>query len=286
MDIKFKTLDKQRFTMNVDPHDQVEDLIFRLENRLGRENLYRLIYAGKLLKEGTPVSNYNISPKLPVIIMITQPLQQKVDKELIEEMERIRRNNITENKDDKVRDSQLRTENEDSGYDSDEDMHTNFVTENEFSVALDVVMTCGNLVGRNKTPLTKDEMVSYINTELNEEDDVESNLMDQILENIDFIFKRIPNTKQISAFLVDIQIMFNETRDIYNSMGGKKSSNEMKWVNQNSTKADPSNCFQSNNSFSFPHGNEEFQLLNLMLQDPSQLQPFLLNLLSWKQEAF
>eukprot|EP00092_Neocalanus_flemingeri_P075291 GFUD01093254.1.p1 GENE.GFUD01093254.1~~GFUD01093254.1.p1 ORF type:complete len:256 (-),score=48.37 GFUD01093254.1:712-1440(-) len=193
MDVKFKTLDKQRFTMNVDPHDQVEDLILRLENRLGRENLYRLIYAGKLLKEGTPVSNYNISPKLPVIIMITQPQQQKVDKVLIEEMERIRRNNITENKDDTVRDNQLRTENEDSGYDSDEDMPTNFVTENEFSVALDVVMTCGNLVYRNKTPLTKDEMVSYINTELNKEDDVESNLRDQILEKIDSIFKRIPN---------------------------------------------------------------------------------------------
>eukprot|EP00092_Neocalanus_flemingeri_P041726 GFUD01045447.1.p1 GENE.GFUD01045447.1~~GFUD01045447.1.p1 ORF type:complete len:321 (+),score=73.00 GFUD01045447.1:126-965(+) len=278
MDVKFKTIDKQRFTMNVDPHDQVEDLIFRLENRLGRENLYRLIYAGKLLKEGTPVSNYNISPKLPVIIMITKPFQQKVDKVIIEEMEMIRRNNITENKDDKVRDNQLRTETENSGYDSDEDMPTNFVTEKEFSVALDVKMTCKNLLDKNKKPLTKDKMISYINTELNEEDDVESNLRDQILEKIDSIFKRIPNKKQISAFLVDIQIIFNEICDIHNSMEGKKSSNNMKWVNQNSTKADLSNYFQSNNSLSFPHGNDEFQLLSLVLQDPSQLQPFLLTL--------
>eukprot|EP00092_Neocalanus_flemingeri_P102928 GFUD01131663.1.p1 GENE.GFUD01131663.1~~GFUD01131663.1.p1 ORF type:complete len:209 (+),score=56.06 GFUD01131663.1:249-875(+) len=208
--------------------------------------------------------------------MITQPQQQKVDDESIEEMEKIRRNNFTEIKDDTVRDRRLSIE-------SDEDMPTNFVTEKEFSVALDVKMACDNFLDQNNEPSTMQETVSYINTEL---DDFESNLRYQILEKIDFTFKRRPNRKQISAFLVDIQIMFNETRDIYNSMGGKKSSNEMKWVNQNSTKADPSNCFQSNNSFSFPHGNEEFQLLNLMLQDPSQLQPFLLNLLSWKQEAF
>eukprot|EP00092_Neocalanus_flemingeri_P030087 GFUD01032664.1.p1 GENE.GFUD01032664.1~~GFUD01032664.1.p1 ORF type:complete len:272 (+),score=58.20 GFUD01032664.1:31-816(+) len=261
MDIKFKTLDKQRFTMNVEPHDQVEDLIFGLENIIGRENLYRLIYAGKLLKEGTPVSNYNISPKLPVIIMITQPLQQKVDNKSIKEMEMIRRDDFTEIKDDKVRDRRLSIE-------SDEDMPTNFVTEKECSVALDVKMTCVNLLDQNKKPLNMQGMVSYINTEV---DDIESNLKDQILEKIDFLFKRRPNKKQISAFLVDIQIIVNETCDLHNSMRGKKSSNKMKWVNQNSTKADPSNCFQSNNSVSFPHGNKEFQLLSLMLKYPSQL---------------
>eukprot|EP00092_Neocalanus_flemingeri_P019661 GFUD01021295.1.p1 GENE.GFUD01021295.1~~GFUD01021295.1.p1 ORF type:complete len:278 (+),score=61.79 GFUD01021295.1:37-834(+) len=265
MDMKFKTLDKQRFSMFVDPHDQVEDLIFGLENIIGRENLYRLIYAGKLLKEGTPVSNYNISPKLPVIIMITQPLQQKVDNVLIEEMEMIRSKKFPETKDDKW----FRTESEDAGYDSEEDMPTNFVTEKEFSVALDVVMKCENLFDQHKTPLTQEEMVAYINTKL---DDLKSNVKDMILGEIDLLLKRRPNKKQISAFLVDIQGIFNETRDIRNSMAGKKSSNKMKWVNQNSTKADPSNCFQSNNSVSFPHGNKEFQLLSyLMLKDPSQL---------------
>merc|ERR1739838_302540 len=121
MDVTFKTLDKQKFKISVDRNDSVEDLIFKLGNRIGNENLYRLIYAGKLLKEGTPVSEYNISPKLPILVMVTKPSQQRADNASIEEMEIKRKSELNEYNEKTAKNKDKRKESEDSGYVSDED---------------------------------------------------------------------------------------------------------------------------------------------------------------------
>ena len=149
MDVTFKTLDKQKFNISVDSNDTVEDLVFKLGNKIGNENLYRLIYAGKLLKEGTLVSDYNVSPKLPVIVMVTKPSQQLVDNASIEKMELIRRDN-----EKTVKYKKIRTESEDSGFVPDEDISNHFVTEKEFIIALEV-MTCEFLVDPHKRPHTE-----------------------------------------------------------------------------------------------------------------------------------
>ena len=49
----------------------MEDLISRIEDKFGRENLYKLIFAGKLLREEDPLSKYKLKSKIPIIVMIT-----------------------------------------------------------------------------------------------------------------------------------------------------------------------------------------------------------------------
>ena len=50
----------------------MEDLISRIEDMFGRENLYKLIFSGKLLKEEDPLTKYKLKSKIPIIVMITQ----------------------------------------------------------------------------------------------------------------------------------------------------------------------------------------------------------------------
>merc|ERR1719318_1258495 len=87
MEITFKTHDKQRFTIIVDGSECIEDLIEKVGKTIGDENLYRLVYAGKFLEEKSFVKDCNLSPALPIIVMVTKPEQQAADKESIEEME-------------------------------------------------------------------------------------------------------------------------------------------------------------------------------------------------------
>ena len=72
MKLNFKTLDNKSFSLNVNEDENlVEDLISRIEDKFGRENLYKLIFAGKLLKEEDSLSTYKLKSKIPIIVMIT-----------------------------------------------------------------------------------------------------------------------------------------------------------------------------------------------------------------------
>ena len=65
MEITFKTLGKQKFTLSIDRHEYVEDLIIEVGNTIGQENLYQM-------NEGSLVAEYSLSLVLPVIGMVTQ----------------------------------------------------------------------------------------------------------------------------------------------------------------------------------------------------------------------
>ena len=51
----------------------VNDLKSLIEDELGRENLYRLIFSGKILKDDQMLQNYKIKEKQFVVLMITKP---------------------------------------------------------------------------------------------------------------------------------------------------------------------------------------------------------------------
>ena len=59
--LNFKTLDQKNFSLALDSTCiTVEDLICKMEDTFGRENLYKLICAGKLLKEEKRISERNL----------------------------------------------------------------------------------------------------------------------------------------------------------------------------------------------------------------------------------
>ena len=80
MNLLFKTLDHKSFSMDVDMDGTVDDLIWELENHLGQENLYKVIFAGKLMKEEVKLSDYSISNKMPIIVMVTKPRDIQMSK--------------------------------------------------------------------------------------------------------------------------------------------------------------------------------------------------------------
>ena len=57
----------------------VNDLKSMIEDELGRENLYRLIFSGKILKDDQMLENYEIKEKQFVVLMITKPKITKLE---------------------------------------------------------------------------------------------------------------------------------------------------------------------------------------------------------------
>ena len=51
----------------------MDDIRTRIENDFGQENIYKLIYAGKILKDDQTLKSYKINPRQFIVLMITKP---------------------------------------------------------------------------------------------------------------------------------------------------------------------------------------------------------------------
>merc|ERR1711974_544586 len=177
MQVTFKTMESGTFTLEVGESDAVEDLVTRVEDQLGRENLYRLIYAGKVMKEEELVSNLGMNGELPVVVMMTRPSQNRREAE-----------------EGEVKMKRVRTVTEDSGFGDEEGEH--FVTDREFTIALEVVMTCQHF-RQSDQPVTEEETRSMVEQMLPEE-----------------VERAGLSRDQLRAFIVDIQSMHQEAREV------------------------------------------------------------------------
>merc|ERR1711936_1217909 len=152
MKVTFKTLDQRSFDLEVGSDEGVEELICK----------------GKMMHEGEMVSDYKMTGKLPVVGMVTK-------------LENFRRQEREAEEGPKAK--RVRTESEDSGFGDDEGDH--FVTDREFSIALEVVMTCQHF----RRP---SELVS--------------------VEDMEQMEEVAPTREQFKAFALDIQSMYQEGR--------------------------------------------------------------------------
>lgn len=76
--VNFKTLDQRNFSLILDERCRtVEDLICKIEDTLGRDNLYKLIFSGKLLKEEQLLKDYSLNSRIPIIVMATKSPNQE-----------------------------------------------------------------------------------------------------------------------------------------------------------------------------------------------------------------
>merc|ERR1712198_159136 len=58
------------------------DVKTRIENDFGQDNIYKLIYAGKILKDDNTLKSYNIKEKQFIVLMITKPNIIKKEEEV------------------------------------------------------------------------------------------------------------------------------------------------------------------------------------------------------------
>merc|ERR1712126_139372 len=204
--LNFKTLDQRNFSLTLDPNCKtVEDLICQIEDTFGRENLYKLIFAGKLLKEEHQLSDYKLNSKIPIIVMITKSPQEHLpagqETSVVTEKNEVESANF----------KRVRTITEDSGIEEDiSDDH--FVTDAEFDSVVDIIRSCKYLSNsESDVQLTKDQTISAINkycSETDPEEDFKVVLDGKIQKIINCNF----NKAQLMALLEDIQDIYDEPR--------------------------------------------------------------------------
>jgi len=204
--LNFKTLDQRNFSLTLDPNCKtVEDLICQIEDTFGRENLYKLIFAGKLLKEEHQLSDYKLNSKIPIIVMITKSPQEHLpagqETSVVTEKNEVESANF----------KRVRTITEDSGIEEDiNDDH--FVTDAEFDSVIDIIRSCKYLSNSESDgQLTKDQTISAINKYCSENDPEED--FKVVLDgNIEKIINCKFNKAQLMALLEDIQDIYDEPR--------------------------------------------------------------------------
>ncbi|KAJ8372325.1 hypothetical protein AAFF_G00290550 [Aldrovandia affinis] len=76
MQITLKTLQQQTIKIDVDPNTTVKALKEKIEAEKGKEGFpvsgQKLIYAGKILQDDTPIREYKIDEKNFVVVMISK----------------------------------------------------------------------------------------------------------------------------------------------------------------------------------------------------------------------
>lgn len=208
--LNFKTLNQKNFSLTLDSTCvTVEDLICKMEDTFGRENLYKLIFAGKLLKEENNLSDYNLNSKIPVIVMITKSPEIK--------SESLKPEETSEKLDlESANFKRTRTVTEDSGI--EEDFNSDhFVLQSEFTSVIEIIKSCDYLnINRNnpleEAILSKDEILLNIENYC-EEMETEDDFKEMLNEYLDQIRGAQFNKAQLMAMLEDLQDIYEEPRE-------------------------------------------------------------------------
>jgi len=208
--LNFKTLNQKNFSLSLDSTCvTVEDLICKMEDTFGRENLYKLIFAGKLLKEEKNLSDYNLNSKIPVIVMITKSPEIKAESPKPEE--------TSEKLDlESANFKRTRTVTEDSGI--EEDFNSDhFVLQSEFTSVIEIIKSCDYLNLNRNNPLDeailgKDEILLHIENYC-EEMETDEDFKEMLSEYLDQMTGAQLNKAQLMAMLEDLQDIYDEPRE-------------------------------------------------------------------------
>ena len=229
MILTLKTLDHKILKYEVSPDETVHQLKSRIEDDLGRENLYRLIYSGKILKDDQMIKDYKINEKQFVVLMITKPhnaikteapaqpeTEQKIEKEICEE-------ELTESeaKSEEVKETEEIEIKKDEGgeligldwiEEQIKEKEKHFLTDKDFIIALDVVMEMEYLSDLGCPVITEEEMEDVIQHFFQDKQNL-AEIRQFLLKKVPQLISVKPNVKQLDALLCDLLTIYSQERD-------------------------------------------------------------------------
>ena len=271
--LTFKTLDHKIFKYEVSDDATVDDVKTRIENDFGQDNIYKLIYAGKILKDDNTLKSYNIKEKQFIVLMITKPNITKKEEEEVKDTEcgdppeatkkplELEENidpepiSICEEKSESVKDL-IELVDDDLGgkddasdcsesipslsldienvvteeasavynvYDDSEDSddegvkvglewieqeikkksESHFITNKDFSIALDVVMDMEYLADIGNKMKTPEDISAFLDLYFRDKSFLHE-VKAAAIERIEDLLAVSPNAKQLEAFLTDL----------------------------------------------------------------------------------
>ena len=200
-----------------------------IEDDLGRENLYRLIYSGKILKDDQLIKTYKISEKQFVVLMITKPhnaikpevpVQQETDKRIEKEICE-EKPTESEVKSEPVKETEEIEVTKDEGKEligldwieeQIKEKEKHFLTEKDFSIALDVVMEMEYLSDLGCPVDTEEEMEDFIQHFFHEKQNL-GEIRHFLLRKVPALVSVKPNVKQLDALLCDLLTIYSQERE-------------------------------------------------------------------------
>jgi len=223
MIITLKTLDHRIFKYEVSPDFTVNELKSRIEDDLGKENIYRLIFSGQILKDDQLIQTYKINEKQFVVLMITKPQKTVFNTEESCEAQTDQRSGrgiSAESKIGKSEDVEERTSKDEEGEligldwveDQINEKAKHFVTHKDFRIAFDVVMDMEYLSDAGRYLQTEEEIRDFIEKLfLDKENFLE--LKDLMLSKVSDLISEKPNVKQLEALVVDLMTIYSQERE-------------------------------------------------------------------------
>lgn len=227
--LTLKTLDHKILKYEVSPDQTVHHLRSKIEDELGRENLYRLIYSGKILKDDQLIENYKINEKQFVVLMITKPhnaikteataqpvTEQRIEKEICEE-----KLTASEVKSETVKEIEEIQVEKDQGKEligldwieeQIKEKEKHFLTEKDFSIALDVVMEMEYLSDLGCPMITEEELEDFIQRYFQDKKSLVE-IRDFLLRKVPHLLSVKPNVKQVEALLCDLLTIYSQERE-------------------------------------------------------------------------
>ena len=199
MQLSFKTLDNTLIELDAAEDEPIRDIIEKLKDNWGVTNTYRLICAGKVLKDGSILSDYSGIGTLPIIVLITKPAIAKP------KYTHNKSSNDSQDQDEaalKNRSKQFALSRRTKyNFNVEENTNDYNVTEKDFSSSLSLIMNCNYLFQEDIVKITKEEMINTVNTKFSDDDPEEAPLKDMILKNLDEVVTAGPNVGQFKAFI-------------------------------------------------------------------------------------
>ena len=200
MQLLLKTVDNKVIELEIKQEEPVRHIVKRLSEKWGQENSYRLIYGGKVIKEGNLLSEYGVTGTLPIIVLVTKPINT-------ERKEASQKSSKYANIKPKDNDAALKKKSRQ--YALSRKAKQNFtgsnsnyiVTDTDFSSSLNLIMNCNYLFQENVGKITKAEMIIAVNKRFQDDDPEEAPVKEMIIEKLEEVLSAGPNEAQFNKFL-------------------------------------------------------------------------------------